>query len=90
VQRQGTLFSDDPKYLVLDQEYCLVTFDTWVLCRDWDCCVTLGVIKPFNLIKTNIHSVIKSMWSSTLPTHLKKFLPNKHVGICGKSERTSP
>lgn len=86
VMRSGTLFQDDPKHLILDQPYCLLTFDTWLLCRDWECCHTLGVIKPFHLVKTDIVKVIKAMWDSELPTHLKKFLPNKHVGICGKSD----
>ena len=86
VMRMGTLFPDDPRHLILDKQYCLLTFDTWLLCRDWPVCHTLAVIKPFNLIKTNIKKVVKDMWTSTLPTGLKKFLPNKHVGICGKSD----
>lgn len=89
VMRSGTLFEDDPKHLILDQPYCLLTFGTWLLCRDWDCCHTLAIIKPFNLVKTDIVKVIKAMWDSALPTHLKKFLPNKHVGICGKSDNRS-
>jgi hypothetical protein len=77
---------DDPKHLILDQPFCLVTFDTWLLCRDWEGCITRGVIKPFNLAVTKVEGAIKALWSSSLHVDLKKFLPNKHVGICGRSE----
>lgn len=86
VHRCGMLFAEDPRYLLLDQEYCLITFQTWLHVRDWSCCATLGRILPFSLIKTNIRKITFDMWKSDLPVDIKKFIPNKHWGCCGKKE----
>ena len=84
VQRVGTLFPDDPRFLLLDQDYNLLTFETWLIVRDWPCSSTLAVLRPFNLVKTGLRSIVKSLWGSALTPHVKKFLANKHVGITGK------
>lgn len=85
VHKTGVLFKEDPKMLLLDQEYNLLTFDTWLTVRDWDCCETLGVIKPSKLVPVAVGNVIDDLWADPLlPVPLKKFLVNKHVGLCGK------
>jgi hypothetical protein len=85
VQRTGVLLKDDPKLLLLDQDYNLVSFQTWLVVRDWDWCSTLGVIKPSKLVPVDVGKVIDDLWADTLlPVALKKFLGNKHVGLCGK------
>lgn len=84
VQRIGTLFKDNPQMLLLDQEYNLLTFETWLIVRDWDVCNTIGIIKPSKLIDIAIDKAIDNLWADKLPVALKKFLVNKHVGICGK------
>lgn len=82
----GTIFPDDPRFLLLDQEYCLVTFDTWAIVREWPCVATLGRILPFHLAKTGIAKITRSLWTSSLSADLKKFIPNKNVGVCGKTD----
>ena len=85
VQRIGVLSKDNPKMLLLDQEFNLLTFDSWIAVRDWDCCDTLGVIKPSKLVPVAVGKAVDDIWADPLlPVPLKKFLVNKHVGLCGK------
>ena len=85
VLKTGTLFKDDPRTLLLDQEYNLLTFDTWLAVRNWDCCVTLGLIKPSKIVPVAVGKTVDNLWADpSLPVPLKKFLVNKHVGLCGK------
>jgi hypothetical protein len=85
VQRVGEPAKNNLQKLLLDQEYNLLTFDTWLIVRDWDCCTTLGVIKPSKIVPVAVGKAIDDLWADKLlPVPLKKFLANKHVGLCGK------
>ena len=98
VQVTNSLSPDEPEFLLLDQEYCLLTFENWLLVRDWPFVKTIGILRPSKLVEVDLAKPIADLWHSpgptfgtnesleqdTLPVALKKFLVNKTIGTCGK------
>jgi hypothetical protein len=79
----------DPRHLLLDQRYCLLTYDTWLICRDWSCCRTLAIIKPSTIVPVNPAAAIHNLWEDeALDRTLKKFLVNSEIGKVGKRFNT--
>ena len=74
------LLNDDPRFLLLDQHYCLLTFESWLIVRDWDCCETIKILRPSRLASTDVGKVIKEIWNSKLSTDNKKLLVNRLIG----------
>ena len=79
--------TSDPRHLLLDQQYCLLTYDTWLICREWSC--TLAVIRPSVVVPVNPAAAIHNLWEDgALDRNLKKFLVNSEIGKCGKRYNT--
>ena len=89
VQVIGVLLPDDPRFILLDQEYCLLSWDSWVEVRDWEMVATIGRLRPSRIVPMRLRSTIDAMWASALPVRLKKFLVNKQIGLCGKWRKAS-
>ena len=89
VRRPASLDPASPQHLLLDAELNLVTGRTLALCRDWPGVEVLCVARPSQLVPAaDAHSAVKALWGSTLPLELKKFLPNKVVGLAGRRRST--
>ena len=89
VQVTSLIEPSDPRFLLLDQEFCLMAYDNWLIVRDWPMVVTLGVLRPSTLVPVSLDIAIAKIWqvpNETLPVPLKKFLVNKAVGFCGKQK----
>ena len=85
------------QFLLLDQEFCLLTYENWLIVRDWPSVKTIGILRPSQLVEVDLASPIAAMWcpspdlrstedyeASFIPVALKKFLVNKAIGMCGK------